>query len=39
MDLIIREARADDAAAVLGVLNPIIESEAVAFDAPLTESD
>ncbi len=39
MDLIVREAREDDAAAVLGVLNPIIESEAVAFDAPLTEAD
>ena len=39
VDLIVREAREDDAAAVLGVLNPIIESEAVAFDAPLTEAD
>ena len=39
MDLIIREARADDAAAILGVLNPIIAAEAVAFDAPLTEAD
>ena len=39
MDLIIREACVDDAAAVLGVLNPIIASEAVAFDAPLTVAD
>jgi L-amino acid N-acyltransferase YncA len=39
MDLIIREVREDDAAAVLGVLNPIIESETTAFDAPLTEAD
>jgi L-amino acid N-acyltransferase YncA len=39
MDVIIREARTDDAAAILDVLNPIIESDAVAFDAPLTEAD
>ena len=39
MDLIIRAAREHDAAAILDVLNPIIESEAVAFDAPLTEAD
>ena len=39
MDLIIREARIDDAAAILGVLNPIIESETTAFDAPLADAD
>ena len=39
MDLIIREACVDDATAVLGVLNPIIASEAVAFDAPLADAD
>lgn len=39
MDLIIREANVDDAAAILGLLNPIIESGATAFDAPLTEAD
>lgn len=39
VDLLIREAGVDDAAAILDVLNPIIISEAVAFDAPLTEAD
>jgi len=39
VNLVIREARVDDAAAILGVLNPIIAAEAVAFDAPLTEAD
>jgi L-amino acid N-acyltransferase YncA len=39
MDLAIREVRTDDAAAILGVLNPIIESEPVAFDAQLSEAE
>jgi L-amino acid N-acyltransferase YncA len=39
VDLIIREATVEDAAAVLAVLNPIITAEPVAFDAPLTEAD
>jgi len=39
VDLIIREVCVDDAAAVLGVLNPIIEAEPVAFDSPLSEPD
>jgi L-amino acid N-acyltransferase YncA len=38
IDLVIRDARSDDACGVVGVLNPIIESGApVAFDAPITE--
>lgn len=39
MNLVIREARVDDAASILAVLNPIIESGTVAFDAPLSEED
>lgn len=39
MDLIIREARVDDAGAILDVLNPIIASGTVAFDAALSEAD
>lgn len=39
MELIIREACVDDAAAVLDVLNPIIEADPVAFDSPLSEPD
>lgn len=37
MDLLIREVRADDARAIVGILNPIIESGAYsALDTPLT---
>lgn len=39
MDLTIREAREDDADAILDVLNPIIGTGAVAFDAPLSVED
>jgi len=39
MQLLIRKACTDDAAAILAILNPIIESEAVAFDVPLREED
>jgi L-amino acid N-acyltransferase YncA len=38
LGLVIREARIDDAAGVVAVLNPIVKSGApVAFDAPITE--
>jgi L-amino acid N-acyltransferase YncA len=38
LDLVIREARSEDAPGVVAELNPIIESGApVAFDAPVTE--
>lgn len=38
LDVVVREVRPEDAAAVVGVLNPIIAAGApVAFDAPLTE--
>jgi L-amino acid N-acyltransferase YncA len=39
LDLTIREAVVEDAAAVIAVLNPIIAAEPVAFDEPLTEAN
>ncbi len=40
MELLVRDARPDDASAVLAVLNPIIESGLyVAFDATFTEEE
>ena len=40
MDLTVRDARPDDAPAVLAILNPIIGSGLYAvFDAPLAEED
>ncbi len=40
MDLLIREVRSDDAEAILGILNPIIESGAYsALDTPFTVED
>ncbi len=37
MDVLVRDARPDDAQAIVGILNPIIQTGAyTVFDAPLT---